>query len=127
MLKTLVVDDNDEFRRSLVEILYRYFPAIDVVEAVCGRDARQKMKTFIPNLVFMDIRLPDENGLVIGKQFKSHYPAIDIVVMSSFDLPEYRNAAVKMGAKYFLAKESLSEDIYYLLKNIMGQTHSKLN
>ncbi len=127
MLKTLVVDDNEEFRQSLVEILYRCIPTIEIAEAACGKDARQKIKTFTPNLVFMDIRLPDENGLVISKQLKFHYPAIDIVVMSSFDLPEYRSAAVKIGAKYFLAKDSLSENVSALLNNILRQARGKLN
>ena len=127
MLKTLVVDDNEEFRQSLVEKLCRCVPAIVIAEADCGKDARQKIRTFTPNLVFMDIRLPDENGLVISEQLKFHYPTIDIVVMSSFDLPEYRNAAVKIGAKYFLAKDSLHEGVSILLNNILQQAHEKLN
>ena len=127
MLKVLVVDDNEEFRQSLVEILYSCHPTIEIAEAICGKDAKQKIKTFTPNMVFMDIRLPDENGLVISKQLKYHYPAIDFVVMSSFDLPEYRSAAVKIGAKHFLAKDSLSEGVSALLNNILRQARGKLN
>ena len=64
---------------------------------------------------------------MISKQLKYHYPAIDIVVMSSFDLPEYRNAAVKIGAKYFLAKDSLHEGVsIFLLNNILRQDYRKL-
>jgi DNA-binding NarL/FixJ family response regulator len=122
MLKTLVVDDNEDFRHSLVEILYKCCPAIEISEAECGEDARQKVKLSTPNLIFMDIRLPDENGLQMSKQFTSYYPDIDIVVMSSFDLPEYRNAAQRMGAKYFLAKESLFDDISFLFNNVLKQT-----
>jgi len=118
MLKTLVVDDNDDFRRSLVELLCRSMPEMEVAEAVCGREARQKVKSLTPNLLFMDIRLPDENGFEISKQLKNRYPGMDIVLMSSFDMPEYRNAAEKLGAKYFLAKGMLTENIRLLLDTL---------
>jgi DNA-binding NarL/FixJ family response regulator len=119
MLKTLIVDDNKDFRQSLVEILCKRFPNMVITQAACGKDARQKMHIDMPNLIFMDIRLPDGNGLDICKKIKIRYPEIDIVVMSSFNLPEYRNAAVKTGAIYFLAKESLCESIRHLFGDVL--------
>jgi DNA-binding NarL/FixJ family response regulator len=124
MLKTLIVDDNKEFRQSLVEILCERSPNMVVTQADCGKDARQKMNIETPDIIFMDIRLPDGNGLEVCKQIKIRYPDIDIVVMSSFNLPEYRNAAVKTGAIYFLAKESLCESIRHLFNNVLTQPRS---
>jgi DNA-binding NarL/FixJ family response regulator len=124
MLKTLVVDDSEDFRQSLVEELYKRFPYMVITQAICGQDAKQKMNTATPDLIFMDIRLPDGNGLEVCKQIKIRYPDIDIVVMSSFNLPEYRNAAVKTGAIYFLAKETLCDSIHHLFNNVLSQRHS---
>jgi CheY-like chemotaxis protein len=126
MLKTLVVDDNEEFRQTLVEILYKCYPTIKIVEAVSGKEAREKAKILIPNFVFMDIRLPDENGLDVSKHLKYCYPDIDIVVMSSFNLPEYRNAATRLGAIHFLAKDSLSKNICFLLNHRLKQTERNI-
>lgn len=119
MFKTLIVDDNEDFRQSLIELLSKRYPAMDISQATCGKEARKTMERLTPHLIFMDIRLPDENGLEVSKQIKFLNPNIDLVIMSSFDIPEYRNAAEKSGAIYFLAKETLSHSIYDLFNNVL--------
>jgi DNA-binding NarL/FixJ family response regulator len=119
MFKTLIVDDNEDFRHSLIELLSKHYPAMDITQASCGKEARKTMERLTPHLIFMDIRLPDENGLEVSKQIKFLNPNIDLVIMSSFDIPEYRNAAERSGAIYFLAKETLSHSIYDLFNNVL--------
>ena len=108
--RTLIVEDNLSFRRILKDILLRRFPEMPIEEATEGTEAIQKVTTFPPNLIFMDIRLPGENGLELTRRIKRDYPGITVIVLTSYDLPEYREAAQKYGADYFLTKGSSTED-----------------
>ena len=110
MCKTLIVDDNVTFRQSLKESLYSRFPTMEIEEEPDGRDLLNKIDTFDPKIVFMDIRLPGENGLELTKKIKENYPGIIIVILTSYDLPEYRQAARESMADYFVPKGSPIQD-----------------
>ena len=121
--RTLIVEDNASFRRILKEILLRRFPGMAVEDAGEGNEAIQKVKTFTPDLVFMDIRLPGENGLELTGRIKKDYPGITVIVLTSYDLPEYREAAQKYGANYFLTKGlSTEEEIVTLVESIQDSS-----
>ena len=102
--KTLVVEDSLVFRQTLVDILTTKFPRMILEEAVDGKEALQKVSDFLPNLIFMDIKLPGENGLQLTRKIKKNYPQIKIIILTSYDLPEYREASSQYGADYFLVK-----------------------
>lgn len=105
--KTLIVEDNAPFRLSLRETLETLFPSIIVQEAAEGGEALQKVESFLPGLIFMDIHLPGENGLQLTQKIKTSYPALPIIILTSYDLPEYREAAFKCGANSYITKDSL--------------------
>jgi DNA-binding NarL/FixJ family response regulator len=119
MFKTLLVEDNASFRQSLREMLCERFPRMVVEEAEDGEEALQKVEGLLPHLVFMDIKLPGANGLDITRKIKGHYATIQIIILTSYDFPEYREAAVQYGADHFLSKASSSrEDILALVDSI---------
>jgi DNA-binding NarL/FixJ family response regulator len=70
-------------------------------------EALQKVESFLPELIFRDIRLPGENGLQLTRKIKTNYPEVPIIVLTSYDVPEYREAAFKYGATSFIPKDSL--------------------
>jgi DNA-binding NarL/FixJ family response regulator len=107
MFKTLLVDDNDCFRRSLRGVLERHFPFMMMEEAASGAAALRPVREL--QLVFMDIRLPDANGLELTRQLKADHPAALVCVVTQFDIPEYREAADRSGANEFILKESFTE------------------
>ena len=104
MFNTLLVEDNVCFRQALSDVLLSYFPLISVDEAGDGEEALSKVEYRRPNLIFMDIQLPGENGLGITKKIKQVYDDIVIVILTTNDLPEYRQQAFRSGADYFLSK-----------------------
>ena len=124
MFKTLIVEDNAPFRQSLREMLSERFPAMVIDEAENGKEAMQKIQDSLPHLVFMDIKLPDENGLEITRKIKTRYAKIRVIILTSYDLPEYREAAKNFGADYFVAKGSSSREEIMALVDDIG---SKLN
>ena len=103
----LLVDDDINYRKLIKETLCLALPSLYVQEAGDGEEAFQKIEACLPDIIFMDIRLPGKNGLVLTQKIKKHYPDVDIAILTSYDLPEYQEAATKNGAKYFLLKNTI--------------------
>ena len=61
--KTLIVDDSPIFRKIFTMTLSILFPTIVIEEAADGKEALQKVEALSPNLIFMDIQMPGENGI----------------------------------------------------------------
>ncbi len=117
-IRILIVDNDDAFRQIFRTTLRASLPTIAIDEAAGGIEALQKVDTFLPDLIFMDIRLPGENGLNLTKKIKATHPNIAILILSSYDKPEYREAASRFGADRFLVKTSLSHrDLEGLVKS----------
>ena len=107
MPKVLLIDDDMNYRKLIKETLCLSLPSLSVNEAGDGEEALQKIEASPPDIIFMDIRLPGENGLVLTKKIKKKYPDVDIAILTSYDLPEYQEVANKNGAKYFLLKNTI--------------------
>jgi len=118
MLKILIVEDNATFRRSLNELLCTRFPSITIEEAVDGEEAIQKIDASVPDLIFMDIKLPGESGLHVTKRVKSKYPKMIIIILTYYDSPEHREAAFRCGADHFLPKGTSIEEVVELVQSI---------
>jgi DNA-binding NarL/FixJ family response regulator len=117
---TLLVEDNAPFRQTLFDILSSQFPSIVIEEAADGEEAFQKIESVLPNLIFMDIKLPGENGLQLTQKIKAKHPEVIIIILTSYDLPEYREAAYQYGANYFIVKgSSTNEEILALVRSIL--------
>lgn len=104
MTPVLIVEDNPVLRITLKSLLRAQFPSIKVDEASSGAEALLEFREKSPFLIFMDIRLPDKNGLEVARQIKESSPKTEIVILTSHDLPEYREAAIHSGASHFLTK-----------------------
>ncbi len=120
MFKTMLVEDSTSFRQLVKDDLQDQFPSMDIIEAADGVEAFQKIDSHPPNLIFMDIQLPGENGLALTRKIKAGYPDIIIIILTSHDLPEYREAAIWNKADYFFSKGSRAADeIFKLVKSIL--------
>ena len=108
--KVRLVEDQEGFRRGLAELLRSRFPSMVLDEAANGSEAMEKLKNFLPQLIFMDIKLPGQNGLEITKRIKALHPDINVIILTSYDFPEYREAARECGADCFLSKGSSTAD-----------------
>src|SRR3989304_266570 len=81
--KVLIVEDSALFRESFTSSLLERFPAVEFYGAADGEEALQKVETYHPNLIFMDIRLPGESGLELTRKIKASHPDIFIIILTS--------------------------------------------
>jgi DNA-binding NarL/FixJ family response regulator len=122
--KTLIVEDNASFRQYFKENLQIRFPSMVIEEVGDGNEVLPKVEVLSPALIFMDIRLPGENGLQLTKKIKKNHSDIKIVILTSYDLPEYREAAFQYGANSFMTKDSLNwGEIDALIKSISSNSN----
>ena len=120
MFKTILVEDSSSFRLVVKENLLDQFPSMDIAEAAEGVEAFQKIDAHPPNLIFMDISLPGENGLELTRRIKADHPDIIVIILTSHDSPEYREAAIRCKADYFFSKGAiLNNGFFTLVKSIL--------
>ncbi len=119
MARVLIVEDNLIFREAFKGRLHDNFPSMVVEEASNGDEALQKVGEAPPDLIFMDVRLPGANGLQLTQEIKKDRPSIHIAILTDYDLPEYRQAAVEYGADRFFVKSSFNwDEVEALVKSI---------
>lgn len=128
MCKTLIVEDDTTFRHLLRHILSNEFHSMTIEEAANGTEAMKKVEHFLPDLIFMDIKLANESGLDLTKRIKTSYPRIIVIVFTNYDEPEYRDAALRYGANHFIVKSTWSsEQIAKLVESIVSRRKNSGN
>ena len=121
MSRTLIVEDSAIYRKLLKETLRSRFPSMEIIEAENGEEAMQQVAAHLPDLIFMDIKLPGENGLELTGKIKAKYPGVTVIILTSYDSPEYREAAAQAKADHFLSKGSSSKEaILALVESIQA-------
>jgi DNA-binding NarL/FixJ family response regulator len=106
MIKVLLADDQSLVRAGFRMIL-RAEPDIDVVgEAADGREAVAKAATHRPDVVLMDVRMPEMNGIEATRQIAAGESAPRVLVLTTFDRDEYVYEALRAGAGAFLLKDA---------------------
>jgi len=124
--KILLVEDNVTFRRVLKQSLQHCFPRMIIAEAIDGEEALGKIDTLLPNLIFMDINLPGENGLELTRKIKATHPETRIIILTSYDLPEYRQVAYQNGANSFLVKGSFNlGELITMVESLISESHDR--
>ena len=104
MLRVLIIDAYAPFRHALKTALVAVCPSIHLREAGSGPEGLQIASEQTPHIVCMDIHLPGEDGFDIATQLTALCPQISLIIITSSDLPEYRQAALRAGATHFVSK-----------------------
>ena len=121
MFKILIVDPNDPFRQSLKKVIVNRFPFIDIQEASDGTECMETVDLFEPNLIFLEIHLPNQRGLDLARRIKIDRPDVIIVLLTSYDLPEYQTAAEESGIDHLVPKDEWTGlDMIDLVQSILS-------
>ncbi|HWR07811.1 response regulator [Sporomusa sp.] len=125
MYKLIVVDDEELERQAIRYIVDRFCPDISVVgEAGDGAVALQVAAQVQPDIVLMDIRMPEMTGLDAAKHMRAIVPEAKIIFITAFSNLDYVEAAASLGAAGYMLKPVRPEKLVSSLQCI---THSKLN
>ncbi|WP_329412139.1 response regulator transcription factor [Streptomyces sp. NBC_00704] len=110
-IRVLIADDQKMVRQGFTVLLNAH-PGIEVIgEAVDGFDAVAKVAELTPDVVLMDIRMPDLGGIDATQRITLDHPHIKVLVLTTFDLDEYVYEALRAGASGFLLKDASADQL----------------
>ncbi|MFD9320154.1 response regulator [Streptomyces sp. NPDC060053] len=108
-IRVLIADDQEMVRQGFTVLLNAH-PGIEVVgQAVHGLDAIAKVDELAPDVVLMDIRMPELGGIDATHRITLAHPHIKVLVLTTFDLDEYVYDALRAGASGFLLKDASAD------------------
>ncbi|HUZ77086.1 MAG TPA: response regulator transcription factor, partial [Chloroflexota bacterium] len=110
-IKVMVVDDHALFRAGLRDLLQEDREVEVVTEAAGGEEAVEKARTFVPDVVIMDVRLPGMGGIEATRLIKKEHPPTEVVVISAIDDEEQIVEAIEAGATGYLIKDDEPESV----------------
>ena len=111
MTRVLIADDEDLMRAGLVELLTTD-PDIEVVgEAATGRGAIDLAQRLSPDVVLMDVRMPDLDGIAATRELSQAAPETKVLILTTFQQDDYVFGALRAGASGFLLKRTRPEEL----------------
>ena len=117
-LRLLVVDDHEVVRQGLVSLLERREHFQVVAEAGTAAEAVEMARKFEPDLVVMDVRLPDGSGIEACREIRSEFPATRVVILTSYPDEEAVLSAIIAGAAGYLLKQIRGRDLVASLESV---------
>ncbi|MEV6763958.1 response regulator transcription factor [Streptomyces sp. NPDC051105] len=110
-IRVVIADDQQMVRQGFT-VLLNAQPGIEVVgQAVDGLEAVVKVAELTPDVVLMDIRMPELNGIEATRRIVGERPDIKVLVLTTFDLDEYVYEALRAGASGFLLKDASADQL----------------
>jgi DNA-binding NarL/FixJ family response regulator len=111
LTRVLIADDDHLVRAGLIELLSND-PAIEIVgQASTGREAVHRARRLAPDVVLMDVRMPDLDGIAATRELTRAAPAVRVLILTTFEQDDYVFGAMRAGASGFLLKRTRPEEL----------------
>ena len=124
IIRILIVDDHPIVRRGISMTLTKH-PSIQIVgEAFDGRDALNKVRELKPEIVLMDIDMPQMNGLAVTDLLRREMPEVKVLILSMYANTDYVMRIIQCGARGFVIKEAPTEELLSAIETVhAGGSH----
>ena len=117
-IKILIVDDHTVVRDGLVTMLGRQTDFVVTGEAVNGLEAVEKARELQPDVILMDLRMPELDGVGAMNRIREQDPHVKFIVLTTYDTDEYIFDAIDAGAKGYLLKDASREDLFQSVRAV---------
>ena len=119
-VRVLLVDDDDLMRAGLRAVLSSDANVDVVGEAGDGRAAVESVRSLRPDLVLMDVRMPDLDGIAATREVLAASPDVKVVILTTFEQDDYIFGALNAGASGFLLKRTAPEELLAAIHTVAG-------
>jgi DNA-binding NarL/FixJ family response regulator len=109
--RVLIADDDDLMRAGLVELLSNDPTIVIVGQAGTGREAVERAAGLNPDVVLMDVRMPDLDGIAATRELSQKVPTARVLILTTFEQDDYIFGALRAGASGFLLKRTRPEEL----------------
>lgn len=118
-LRVLVVDDHRLFRQGLIGLMKTRRDLVEVIgEAASGREAIRLTELLNPNVVLMDISMPDGDGIEATSCICEHFPDTSVVILTASESDEDLYRAIQLGASGYLLKHLDADQLFEALSSV---------
>lgn len=118
-IKIVVADDHKLFRQGLIGLMRAHDDLVEVIgEAASGQEAVQLAHQLHPDVILMDIQMPDGDGLDATRKIRQSLPDIAVVMLTASELDEHLYEAVRLGAAGYLLKDLDATELFELLDGV---------
>lgn len=117
-IRLLLVDDHPVVRKGLASCLGRHEHLIIAGEAGDGREGVRKAKELLPDLVLMDIDMPNMNGLAATEIIRKELPQVKVLILSMHSRPDYVLPILQSGARGYVLKEASPEEFLQAIEAV---------
>ncbi len=117
-IRVLVVDDHTVVRDGLSAMLEHQEDITVVGEAENGVAGVEQADRLVPDVVLMDLRMPELDGVGAMRRIREDHPEVNFLVLTTFDTDEYIYDAIEAGAKGFLLKDASREDLFKAVRAV---------
>lgn len=118
-MKLLIVDDEQIEREGMEAILKKAFPEVIIKQAKNGYESIQIAKSFHPDLVLMDIKMPGISGLEAIEKLLQDFPEMKFILVTAYDTFDFARQAIRLGVKDYLLKPSKAREITETVGNVL--------
>jgi len=118
-VRVLIVDDHEIFRKGLRSLLEAHSDLLICGEAANALEAVEKAKNLQPDVILMDISMPEVDGLQATRLIRSLVPNAQVLILSQHDLPHMVSAALKAGASAYVTKSQVSQSLLTALESVV--------
>ena len=122
--KVLVVDDQNGVLESFKEILR--IKDYDVVGFLSGKEALESMKTTKYDFAFIDIKMPEMDGIEVLKKIKEIDPSVEVIMVTAYADEENFAKAITLGAMEYLRKPFLMGEVYSFAERALRKRRERL-
>jgi CheY-like chemotaxis protein len=110
-ISILIVDDSESFRDLITEFLNQQSEVGEVYTASSGKESIDLLEKFTPNVVLMDIIMPEMNGFEASEHIRKKMPAVPIIILSGNEVTDSRDVIAKMGLNGFVQKVNVVSEL----------------
>jgi len=117
-IKILIADDHPVVREGVIAMLSREADFDVVGEAKDGVEAVKKAKELSPDVVLIDLRMPEMDGVEAMRQIKSVMPEVKFIILTTYSDDEYIFSGIEAGARAYLLKDAPREDLFKAIRAV---------
>jgi len=117
-VRLLLADDHRMFRQGLRELIERKTEFEVVGEARTGREVLAQVDTLQPDIILLDIQMPELDGIAVARQLADSHPTIKLIMLTMYRQDQHLLDAIKAGVKGYLLKDADAEELLAVIQRV---------
>lgn len=121
-MKVLIVDDHEEYLQMICEYLRRINGYKQIKISRRGDDGFDTAESFCPEIIILDMTLPDMNGIELARELRKTIPEVGIIMVTGHDPSGHRTAALAAGVDEFIPKMDIFSELIPAIDKLLGNS-----